>query len=83
MQVNDTVFDIHSETHLPESSVVTSSESVRESDKHNVVPTISSSDDASAQDSSSQESEPVQIDDEKGEILRLILISLLRSIFRL
>ncbi|KAG5340700.1 RSF1 factor, partial [Acromyrmex heyeri] len=67
VQVNDTVFGIHSETHLPESSVVTSSESVRESDKHNVVPTISSSDDASAQDSSSQESEPVQIDDEKGE----------------
>jgi len=67
VQVNDIVFDIHSETHLPESSVVTSSESVRESDKHNVVPTISSSDDASAQDSSSQESEPVRIDDEKGE----------------
>ncbi|XP_018350050.1 PREDICTED: uncharacterized protein LOC108753179 isoform X1 [Trachymyrmex septentrionalis] len=65
-QVNDTVFGIHSETHLPENSV-TSSESIRESDKHNVVPTISSSDDASAQDSSSQESEPVRIDDEKGE----------------
>ncbi|KYQ46402.1 Remodeling and spacing factor 1 [Trachymyrmex zeteki] len=67
VQVNDTVFDIHSETHLPESSVMTSLESVRESDKHNVVPTISSSDDASAQDSSSQESEPVRIDDEKVE----------------
>ncbi|KYN13723.1 Remodeling and spacing factor 1 [Trachymyrmex cornetzi] len=67
VQVNDTVFGIHSETHFPESSVVTNSESARESDKHNVVPTISSSDElASAQDSSSQESEPVRIDDEKG-----------------
>ncbi|XP_011158160.2 uncharacterized protein LOC105194767 isoform X2 [Solenopsis invicta] len=65
VQVNDTVFGI--ETHLPENSVVTSSESVQESDKHNVVPIISSSDDASAHDSSSQESEPVRIDDEKIE----------------
>lgn len=67
VQVNDTVFGINSETHLPENSVVTSSESVRESDKHDVVPTISSSDDTSAQDSSSQGSEPVRIDDEKVE----------------
>ncbi|XP_024890137.1 uncharacterized protein LOC112466317 isoform X1 [Temnothorax curvispinosus] len=67
VQVNDTVFNINSETHLPENSVVTSSESVRESDKHDVVPTISSSDDTSVQDSSSQESEPVRIDDEKVE----------------
>lgn len=67
VQVNDTVFGINSETHLLENSVVTSSESIRESDKHDVVPTISSSDDTSAQDSSSQESEPVRIDDEKVE----------------
>ncbi|XP_012535217.1 uncharacterized protein LOC105836017 isoform X2 [Monomorium pharaonis] len=67
VQVNDTVFGIVSETHLPENSTVTSSESVQESDKHDVVPTISSSDDASVQDSSSQESEPVRIDDEKVE----------------
>ncbi|KYN03841.1 Remodeling and spacing factor 1 [Cyphomyrmex costatus] len=67
VQVNDIVFGIDSETHFSENSVVTSSESVQESDKHNVVPTISSSDDVSAQDSSFQESEPVQIDDEKVE----------------
>ncbi|KAL0134617.1 hypothetical protein PUN28_001428 [Cardiocondyla obscurior] len=66
VQVNDTVFDVNSEAHLPENSVVTSSESVQESDKNDVVP-ISSSDDISVQDSSSQESEPAREDDEKVE----------------
>lgn len=67
VQVNDTVFGLDSETHLRENSVVTSSESVRESVKHDVVPTVSSSDDVSAQDSSSQESEHVRMYDEKVE----------------
>lgn len=59
MQVNDTVFDMD--------SVVTVSESLKENAKHDLVPTISSSDDVSVQDSSSQQSGPVQIDSEKIE----------------
>jgi len=59
MQVNDTVFDMD--------SVVTVSESLKENAKHDLVPTISSSDDVSVQDSSSQQSGPVQIDSEKVE----------------
>lgn len=56
MQVNDTVFDMD--------SMVNVSESLRENTKHDLVPT-SSSDDVSVQDSSSQQSEPAQIDSEK------------------
>lgn len=65
--VNDTAFSIESETHLPESSLVTSSEPAPGNDKPDLVPTISSSDDACVQDSSSQESEPARIADEKVE----------------
>lgn len=60
IQVNDTMFHMD--------SVVTASESaLEENDKHDLVPTISSSDDVSVQDSSSQQSESVQIDGEKIE----------------
>ncbi|XP_032682301.1 uncharacterized protein LOC116849350 isoform X2 [Odontomachus brunneus] len=67
VQVNDTTFSMESEAHVPESSLVSSSEPAPENDKLDLVPTISSSDDACVQDSSSQESEPTRIADEKVE----------------
>lgn len=57
--VNDTVFGV--ETNLPGSSLVTSSAT----DKRDLVPTISSSDDV--QNSSSQESEPARTTDDRVE----------------
>lgn len=67
VQVNDTAFGMESEAHLPENSLVTSSEPAPENEKLDLVPTISSSDDACVQNSSSQESEPARIADEKVE----------------
>ncbi|XP_011152130.1 uncharacterized protein LOC105190847 isoform X2 [Harpegnathos saltator] len=67
VQVNDTAFGIEPEMQLPESSLVTSSKPTPENDKLDLVPTISSSDDACVQDSSSQESEPARVADETVE----------------
>ncbi|XP_070160497.1 microtubule-associated protein futsch [Polyergus mexicanus] len=59
VQVNNTVFDMD--------SVTVSESALEENDKHDLVPTIGSSDDISVQDSSSQQSESGQIDNKKVE----------------
>lgn len=59
VQVNNTVFNID--------SVNVSESTLEENNKHDLVPTISNSDDVSAPDSSSQQSESEQIDNKKVE----------------